>query len=132
MVVPLLSEPFFDSEACSDELTFAKNHKKPLVPVVGESYSSCPIDCRMILQNLNAVPCDEGSFDCDFENHFAVLLDKLIALLKSCPDVGAYPKAHGPMPSTGSVLLTWPDDGKLTSDKVVNLRGCCNGHCTLS
>ena len=64
VVIPILSPSFFESEACRDELTFAKNEGKVILPIIAEEFSACPPDCRMILQSLPVYDLqEEESFE---------------------------------------------------------------------
>ena len=128
VVLPLLSDAFFDSDACNDELTFSKNHGKTLIPVIGEvvSPTGCPVNCRMMLQNASSVPSasDGVDFEVDFEKHFATLLDDLhLALSKdnlnttACPNVDFHSKTlvsvsdhQARCVTSGSVMLTWDSE----------------------
>jgi len=81
VVVPILSPPFFDSEACCDELTFAKNKSRIIIPVGAEPYGTCPPAMDMILMRTNRIP-PAGPFDVteeDFERNFEQLCGLLAA-----------------------------------------------------
>ena len=75
VVIPVLSDSFFESQECRDELTFARNEGKAIVPVLAEpfNYGRCPLDCRMMLQGTNRIPSD-GHFADDFDANMANLL----------------------------------------------------------
>jgi len=64
VVLPLLSEPYFRSDACKAELTLAKNQGKQLLPILQEAWprGTVPVDCQMMLQDSNRIP-SSGNFD---------------------------------------------------------------------
>eukprot|EP00658_Telonema_sp_P-2_P029561 TRINITY_DN22478_c0_g1_i4.p1 TRINITY_DN22478_c0_g1~~TRINITY_DN22478_c0_g1_i4.p1 ORF type:complete len:246 (+),score=50.88 TRINITY_DN22478_c0_g1_i4:142-879(+) len=76
VVIPLLSPAFFESKACRDELIFADNHQKSIVPVLCEPLKNeeVPSGMEMILQSRNRVP-DQGRFEDDLDANFASLLE---------------------------------------------------------
>jgi len=76
VVVPLLSPPFFESPACLDELTFASNFGKTIIPVLAEGFSDTPLDMRMILQSCNRIP-PQGRFEDGFDENVGHLVEAI-------------------------------------------------------
>lgn len=86
VVIPILSPSFFESEACRDELTFAKNEGKVILPVVAEEFSACPPDCRMILQSLPVCDLSSGDIEQRFESVVQELIDIVREVQESEPE----------------------------------------------
>jgi len=99
--VPLLSESFLFSTACEDELTYAKDHGKDIVPLMVSSnefdsvlrspeehvHRDPDIELRTpkfesILNRCNRIPAT-GEFEEDFDNYFDVVLQRIEISLQS-------------------------------------------------
>lgn len=73
VVVFLLSQVFFESKACLEELNFARTSGRHILPLLAEPYRNIPVGCEMILQGYNRIP-SSGNFEGNFEvNANAVL-----------------------------------------------------------
>jgi len=77
VIVPLLSPSFFESKACTDELTFAANNGCTIIPVLAEPFGMLPSDCQVILQTLDRVPL-QGNFADYFDDNLEILFQHII------------------------------------------------------
>jgi hypothetical protein len=78
--VPILSPSFFASKACRDELRYADEKGRPILPVLGEPFGAEALadlsGCEMILGRCNRVP-DQGWFDDDFSRNLEALIEAI-------------------------------------------------------